>query len=348
LVSSGPYVISEYAKGSSITLTQNENYKGEHAAPANEIIIRYNEDPQAAVQALQNGEVSLISPQSTADILTALQGLESQGVTILSGEEATYEHVDLTFNNGGPFDPKTYGGDEEKALKVRQAFLYTIPRQTIVDNIIVPLNPNATIRNSYNVVPGSAGYDEVVAANGMSVYDTVDIEKAKTLLAEAGAEKPKVRILYGASNVRRQQEFKLIKESAEKAGFQIVDGGDDNWGAKLGDSKSYDASIFGWQTVGTAVTEAAANYVKGGTNNYGGINIPEIDQLYDDLQTELDPVKQQEINQKVEKILVDQAFGVTLYQFPAVTAYSSNVSGVAPITISPTIVSGFWNWKIEG
>ncbi|MDR1851089.1 MAG: ABC transporter substrate-binding protein, partial [Propionibacteriaceae bacterium] len=33
LVSSGPYVISEYAKGSSITLTQNENYKGEHAAP---------------------------------------------------------------------------------------------------------------------------------------------------------------------------------------------------------------------------------------------------------------------------------------------------------------------------
>ena len=31
----------------------------------------------------------------------------------------TYEHVDLVFTNGGPFDPATYGGDAAKALKVR-------------------------------------------------------------------------------------------------------------------------------------------------------------------------------------------------------------------------------------
>ena len=37
------------------------------------ITVRYNEDPQAAVQALQNGEVQLISPQATADILKQLQ-----------------------------------------------------------------------------------------------------------------------------------------------------------------------------------------------------------------------------------------------------------------------------------
>ena len=49
------------------------------------------------------------------------------------GVQASHEHVDLTVNNGGPFDPATYGGDEAKALAVRQAFLKTIPRQEIVD-----------------------------------------------------------------------------------------------------------------------------------------------------------------------------------------------------------------------
>ena len=59
-------------------------------------------------------------------------------------------------NNNGPFDPAAYGGDAKKAPLVRQAFLQTIPRQKIIDTIIKPLNPDAAIRNSYNVVPGYA------------------------------------------------------------------------------------------------------------------------------------------------------------------------------------------------
>ncbi len=98
------------------------------------------------VQALQNGEVDLIGPQASADVLSALQALN--GVTIDNAVEGTYEHVDLVFNNGGPFDPATYGGDAAKALAVRTAFLTAVPRQTIVDNLIVPLNPKAEVRNS--------------------------------------------------------------------------------------------------------------------------------------------------------------------------------------------------------
>ncbi|MEN0072157.1 MAG: ABC transporter substrate-binding protein, partial [Propionicimonas sp.] len=128
LVHSGPYSLTEYAKGQYLTLTKDEAYKGKLVPQVNAITVRYNEDPMAAVQALENGEVQLISPQATADILTAVQGL--QGVSVYTGDEGTYEHVDLTFNNKGPFDPATYGGDEEKASKVREAFLMTIPRQT--------------------------------------------------------------------------------------------------------------------------------------------------------------------------------------------------------------------------
>ncbi|MDR1237409.1 MAG: ABC transporter substrate-binding protein, partial [Propionibacteriaceae bacterium] len=224
VVGCGAYNITEYKKGDYLTLTKNPQYKGELTAPTETITVRYSEDPMAAVQALQNDEVQLISPQPTADVLSALNALSN--VTVISGDESTYEHVDLTFDNGGPFDPKTYKGDAAKALKVRQAFLKTIPRQEIVDKIIKPLNPKAEVRNSFNLVPGSTNYADTVAANGMKdQYGAVDIEGAKALLAEVGAKSPQVRILYGKSNVRRQQEFALIKESAELAGFKIVDNG---------------------------------------------------------------------------------------------------------------------------
>lgn len=345
LVNTGPYLMTEYKENQYLTVTKNAAYKGSHVPTIDSITVRYNEDPMAAVQALQNGEVQLISPQATADVLKAAQAIE--GVTVYTGDEGTYEHVDPVFNNGGPFDPKTYGGDEEKAKLVRQAFLLTIPRQQIIDTIIKPLNPNAAVRNSFNVIPGSPNYDAVVAANGMSTtYAEVDIEKAKALLEEAGVKgKPKVRILYAQANVRRQQEFRLIKESAEQAGFEVIDNGNPNWGEKLGD-KSYDASLFGWQSTGTAVTESDANYRTGGLNNFSGYSNKEIDSLYDQLQVAVDPALQKSLNEQIEKILVDDAFGVTIFQFPGVTAYDSKLSGIDPISISPTIFWNFWEWKV--
>lgn len=344
VVGTGPYSITDFKKDQYMTLSKNANYKGEHTPAIDEITIRWNEDPMAAVQALQNGEVQLISPQSTADVLKAAQALPD--ATVLTGEEGTYEHVDTIFDNGGPFDPKTYGGDAEKAKKVRQAFLLTIPRQQIVDTIIKPLNPNASVRNSFNVVPGSPNYEAVVAANGMSTaYADVDIDKAKALLAEAGVKSPSVRMLYAKPHPRRVQEFQLIKESAEKAGFKLVDGGRADWGAQLGTTSKYDASLFGWQSTSTAVTESEANFRTGGGNNFGGYSSKEVDGLYDKLVVSVDPAEQKALNEQIEKILVDDAFGITLFQFPTVTAYSSALTGVDPITLSPTIFWNFWEWK---
>jgi peptide/nickel transport system substrate-binding protein len=345
LVGSGAYAISDYKENQYLTLTKSAGYKGSHTASIPTMTIRYNEDPMAAVQALQNGEVQLISPQGTADVLTAAKAITTASVQ--TGDEATFEHVDLTFNNKGPFDPATYGGDAEKANKVRKAFLMTIPRQTIIDNIIKPINPDAAVRNSFIEVPGSPGYDPVTTVNGMSTtYAQVDVAAAKQLLADAGVTSPKVRILYAKDNVRRQQEFRLIKDSAEQAGFQVIDNGNAKWGEKLGD-KSYDASFFGWQSTGTGVTESDANYRTGGLNNFGGYSSKTVDGLLDELQTTLDANKQVEIVGNIEKQMVDDSFGVTIFQFPGITAYSKSLTGVDPVTISPTIFWNFWEWKIS-
>lgn len=342
-LSSGPYIITDFVENQYITLTKNPKYTGDLQGKVDNITVRYNEDPQALVQALQNGEIDMLAPQATADTLAALEALE--GVVVESSLDGTYEHIDLVQNNGGPFDPATYGGDAEKARKVRQAFLLTIPRQQIVDQLIKPLQPDAEVRNSFILQPDNPGYEEMVANNGSAEY-AQDIEKAKSLLAEVGVETPvDVRFLYGASNVRRANEYTLIAEAAKEAGFNVIDGGDDNWGSMLATAQDkYDAALFGWQSTSLAVTESDANFRTGGVNNFYGYSNPEVDALFDELQVETDPARQLEIQIEVEKHLWADAFGTTIFQFPGVNAWSEKVTGVDPISISPTIFHGFWNW----
>ncbi|MDR2566807.1 MAG: ABC transporter substrate-binding protein, partial [Bifidobacteriaceae bacterium] len=157
VLSCGPMLVSDYVEGQYVTLRKNPDFTWGTPAKVDEIIVTYNEDPMAQVQALKNGDVDIIQPQVTADVLSAVQ--DAEGIKHESGYEGTYEHVDLTYTSGGPFDPATYGGDAEKAKQVRVAFLKTIPRQKIVDTIIKPTQPDAETRDSYNLVPGSPTYD---------------------------------------------------------------------------------------------------------------------------------------------------------------------------------------------
>ena len=346
-LSNGAYVMTEFVADQFMTLKADPNYQGDHAASIETVTIRWNGDAMGQVQALQNGEVDLISPQATADVLDALKAID--GLTVETSDEGTYEHVDLQFANGGPFDPATYGGDADKALKVRQAFLKTIPRQQIVDNLIIPLNPNAELRQTFTVVPGSPNYDSVAATNGQETqYGEVDIAGAAALLAEAGVTTPvTVRLLFAPDNPRRQNEYALIASSAKEAGFDVVAYDvQTDWGTDLSNATAfYDAALFGWQSTSTAVTESDANYRTGGGNNFYGYSNPEVDALFDELQVETDPAMQGEILGQVEKHLVDDAFGITLFQFPGVTAYNpENIGNVQKIAISPTIFYGFWEW----
>ena len=349
-VSTGAYKLTEYVKDQYLTLDVNPDYKGTNKGSVERITVRYIEDPMAQVQALQNGEVDLIGPQASSDVRTALDGLE--GITTAYGVEGTYEHVDLVFQNGGAFDPATYGGDAEKARLVRQAFLLTIPRQTIVTNQITPLDPEAEVRNSFILLPGSPNYDRMVAENGSDAYPLdADVAKAKELLAQAGVTTPiDVRLAYNGDNKRRETQYSLIEASAAEAGFTLVNASKPaaEWGTLLQTGQDqYDASLFGWQSTSTAVTESDANY-RGtpdmGVNNYGRYVNPTVDAAFDKLSVSTDPEEQFQLQLEVEKELWADAFGTTIFQFPAIQGWDETLTGVTPSTISPTIFYGFWNW----
>ncbi|MGL4305560.1 MAG: ABC transporter family substrate-binding protein [Mycobacteriaceae bacterium] len=334
-LSSGAYVISDFVADQYLTVKRNEKYTWGPKPKYDEITIRFIPDAMAQVTALQNGEVDVIQPQATADVLTATKALS--GITISSGNDASYEHLDLQFANS-----KNPGVFEDK--RVREAFLKTIPRQEIIDKLITPLNPEAQIRNSFTETPGSPRYTEMVNSNGLAKYDVVDISGAKELLAQAGKPNPTVCLLYASNNPRRVNEFQLIQASAALAGISVTDCGSQQWSSLLGSPGAYDAALYAWQNQTTGVAESAATYRSGGINNHNFYSSALGDLLWDQLQQSSDPTQSVDLKKRIEKSLVDDAYGLTLFQFPTVTASRESIKNIAPSVLVPGYFWNFWEW----
>lgn len=345
LYGTGAYTITEINSADKfVTLTANPEYTWGPSPKYETITVRVIPDAQAQLTALANGEVSIVAGQPTADIAAQLEaGID--GVEFSGAPEGTYEHVDLQVTNGGAFDPATYGGDEDKALAIRQAFLKTIPRAKILETLITPLQPDAELRNSQIFLPGTPGAEAAAEVNGTLDLVEPDIEGAKALLAEAGVTTVDVRLLFSSTNPRRGSEYTLMAESAKEAGINLINASSETWGGDLdGNKAGYDAALFGWNSTSTAIGESGANYQTTGLNNFYGWSNAELDDLFDKLGREPDEDKQQEILVKAEEIIGAQAWSVPIFQFPGITSWSSKVDGVVPGFLSPSYFWNYWEW----
>lgn len=326
LVSNGPYVIDQIVKDNSITLKKNENYKGDHVGKADEITVRTIGDSTAQIQALRNGEVDIMAPQAaTKDTMDQVSGID--GVEVLKDPQLAYDHVDLNF-----------GSDVFKDPAVREAFLKTLPRQQIVDQLVKPVVENSEVINSQIFLPTENAYAEAVKENGAAEKfpGEPDIDGAKKLLA---GKTPTVRILYNNANPVRVDTFQLIKESAEKAGFTVQDLGDPNWGEKLPEG-NYEASLFGWTAPGVGTEELTQIFRTGGGGNYNDYSNEEVDALATEARRTLDEVQRHEKMFEIDKLVMADSYGLPLFQAPGMFA----VKGVDGVVYQPNQTGVFWNF----
>lgn len=332
LVSSGPMIVSEFVPEQSITLVRNENYGGDLAAQVDEITVRFIGDAAAAISALRNGEVDVIAPQPSTDTIQQLEALD--GVTVLQGDQLSYDHIDLRMDAGAFADEN-----------VRRAFLMTVPRQQIVDRLVVPVNPEAEVLNSqiYVISEGDL-YEAAVAENGSEEYAEVDIEGARELLAGAT---PTVRILYNNENPNRVDAFSMIQASAQEAGFVVEDAGMGvGWGGELANPDN-DASIFGWISSGVGSAGVPQLFSSTGGGNYNGYNNPEVDALATELMTELDPDAAEGIKRQIDTHLFADAYGLPLFQSSGLIAHNDNIGGIEYMPNQTGVWWNFWEWTVN-
>ncbi len=327
LVSSGPFYVSAWTPGQSLTMSRNKYYDGGLKPNVDKIVFRIIPDANAQVTALQNGEVDVINPQASADTLTALKQTSAK---VLTGAQASYDHLDLNF-----------ASPVFKDEKVREAFLKTIPRQQILDSIVTPVDPKAKVLNSQIWLPNQSDYAASVKQNGSDAYDKVDIDGAKALLAGAT---PTVRILYNTNNPNRVDEFQAIQASAAKAGFKVVDGGSPDW-SKLLAGGNYDASLFGWISPGAGTSMLPQLFTTNGGGNYN--HFTAANDLANESQTTLDPDKLVSIEQQIDKLAFQNAYGLPLFQLPGVFGVNARVDGVKYNGNQNGPFWNFWEWSVK-
>ncbi|MFJ2619009.1 ABC transporter family substrate-binding protein [Glutamicibacter sp. NPDC087344] len=325
---SGQYKLDSWKAGESVTLTANENYYGTPAATKN-LDFRFIAD-SAMVQALQNKDLDVMSPQPTVDTLEQLKGLGS-AVNIQQGDTLTWEHLDFNFVKGNVMTN----------LELRKAFAMCVPRQEIVDNLIKPLNPEAQVMNLREVFPFQENYQETVDAAYDGRYDQVDIEGAKKILEDQDAVGTKVRIGYSAPNERRTNQVAQIKSSCDKAGFEVVDAGDAKFFAPGGTQErgDYEVALFAWAGSGQ-ISSGQNIYATGKPQNYGKYSNAQVDAEWNTLATSLDPAVHAEQTKKIEKLLWDDLFGIPLFAHPGLSASGSDIQNVRHTATQSGIV---WN-----
>lgn len=335
-LSSGPYKLSAWDAGQSVTLVANDAYYGDQLAPQNgELVYRFI-GQDAMVQALDNGDLDVIAPQPTVDTLAQLTEL-GDAANVLTGPTLTWEHLDFNFIDGSLFADN---------LELRRAFAMCVPRQQIIDNLIAPIDPEAVVLNAREVFPFQDDYDAVVEAAYSGEFDEPNLEEATSIVTEQGAAGTEVRIGYSAPNPRRADQVALIKSSCDQAGFNIVDAGNEDFFAPGGTQErgDYEVALFAWAGSGQ-VASGENIYGTDKPQNYGGYSNPEVDAAWATLKDSLDPEVHLAQVKVIEKLLWDDLFGIPVFAHPGVDAASSSLTGVERTTTQSGVSWNAYAWN---
>ncbi|WP_336922963.1 ABC transporter family substrate-binding protein [Aquipuribacter sp. SD81] len=334
-LSSGPYVVDSWEAGQSLTYTANPEWWG--TPPASDTIVTRFIAQDAQAQALQNGEIQAMAPQPSPDLLAQLEAI-GDSIEVAGQDQYTYEHWDFNFQ--GEFaDPV-----------LREAFALCIPRQTMIDNLIAPLNPEAEVLNARFSFPFEPDYEAIVGAayDGQSEQD---IEAAAALLEENGLTGTTLRLGHNA-NPRRQQEAALIVDACgpNGAGFDVQDIGNENFFEADGElaTGAFDVAQFAWAgsplKSGSVSTFECVPEGEPKGNNNGYYCNEEVDALLDQLVQEPDADAQTELVTQIETILWEDLATIPGFTFPGLLATTSGVEGVVYNPTQADLTWNAWEW----
>lgn len=350
--SGGPWVIEEWAKGDSVTLVPNDNYWGDKPL-LDSVVFRFVADTAAEFQAFNAGEVSMIYPQPQIDVIDQINAGISDAESYFTPDTGNIEA--LWMNNAAfPFD----------SLAVRQAFAYALDRDAIVERLFGGLDINEA-HNSLNP-PLMARFTDLDAFAGYT-QDLAQVDELMTGdgwtkngdgIWEKDGQAANIEFITTAGNARRELTQEIVIEQARAAGFNVTVANQEA-GTFFGETlpqgnyqlglyaqvlTSPDPSLcnlFCSQNVPTPENEFSGQ-------NWQRVNIPELDPLLTEVDTNLDDEARAEAQREADAILAENLVSLPLDPLPNIVLWKSNIEG--EISDHPT-QGPFWNmntWSLAG
>ncbi|MFJ6862569.1 ABC transporter substrate-binding protein [Streptomyces termitum] len=357
IVGNGPFVITDFKVDQYIKLRPNKTFwRG--APKFDELVFKYYKDGDAAVAALQKGEVSFV-PNLTPAQAAALKTQKDIKVNDAPGRR----FYALATNPGARAQDGTAFGNGNKALldpAVRKALFLAVDRATLVDKVF----QGHAVEGEGYIPPRFGSYFWKPEAARKRAYDPAAADKT---LTDAGYVKNgagerlgkdgrplSFRILCHATDPNDKAVAKYLQEWWGRLGVgltvECLDSVSDPW--TKGD---YDLAFDGWSvnpdpdyvlSIHTCGTLPATAKDTGATDNF--ICDREFDGLYAQQAVEYDPAKRAELVKRMQSRLYDTGYMNVMAYPNALEAYRTDQ--IASLTTMPEAAGniwgqdGYWSW----
>lgn len=314
-IGTGPFKLESFRPKQGATFVRNPDYWGEQALP-DKVEIKFFDDPQAQLLALQAGQLDVI-PETTRSSL-AIEG--NSAFRIISVQASSHDEVHLRTDQA-PFTDK----------RVRRALALTIDREAVVKGL---LKGRAIVGNDTPFAPIFPSSDPSVPQRKQ------DLAEAKRLLAEAGFANGFDVTLTTERAYDIPDYAVLIQNFAKKAGINIklnVLPQDAYYGSATFGSSPWLDSVLGITDFGHRGTPDIflnATLKSSGTWNAAHFNNPTYDGLLLDYSKARDLQAQRLAAGKIQNLLLDETPLIISYfsQYSRIT--SAKIEGVRFTAIS--------------
>ncbi|MEU8817523.1 ABC transporter substrate-binding protein [Actinoplanes sp. NPDC048796] len=322
-VASGPYQVSEYKQGSSVTLTRNPKWDAKtdtvRTAGPDEVVFQLGQDTTVAAQRLiaDAGDdknafgAGFVPPAQLAQI----QSNPSAKQRLVTSDAGALAYLALNTTRG-PL----------KDVKVRQAIEYAVDKKAFQvasggatggDIATTLITPGIAGRQAYDLYPAEA---------------SGDVTKAKQLLTEAGQTNLALTLLSpnDSDNLAKAQ---AVQQGLQRAGIKVTIKPADETTVTdtiTGDKGDFDLTISSWQpdfpsANGNIQPLFQSSEIGGGGYNLSRYSQPEADKLIESALAETDQAKAQALWAQADKRILQDAPVVPLIYTKNSFLHGSNV-----------------------
>jgi peptide/nickel transport system substrate-binding protein len=327
IVGTGPYKFTSWTKGQEIVLDRFDDYwNTERARAVKQFVVKIILDEATIVQALTTGEVDgVFGTALSGKSVNALAGVDTVKVYRAPSYQIHYLAINTQLP---PFDDP----------RVRQALSYAIDKAGLLESTwggvgtLDNKSPATPAMWTYEKDTFQAAYDELPA------FD-LDLEKAKALIKEAGAEGAKGDILNALPFDAEQAV--AIQAAAKEIGLdltprkaEITEKIAEEFSGEY--PRKYAMSVTQW---GSDIPDPAGNlfvllYSKNTVTNNTGYTNAQVDELLAKQNDTIDPVERAKyLTEAQAQIVADQPV-VVFYTPDALMVLNTRLGGyqIRPLT----------------
>ena len=324
----GPFKLDTWKPGDHVRLVRNENYWRQGLPYLDEVLIRAMPDEQGMVIALGAGDIDIVEAPPAREWVR----LQKAGrLKTVKGPMATMIHLAINVGTQTPLKDK----------KVRQGIAAALDRKRYIDLFLSGASEPVCLPFPSK----SLAYDE---KQGQACMPDFDLAKAKKIIADAGYPngfEVNLQTAVGAYSPYSKEIGEIIQADLRQIGVKVnINHFEQAEARRRFFAREYDMAVHQYarfQRDPATLFGASVNFRLGDANacNYTG---EEYTKLVKAADAEPDPQKRREIYLKVNQIILDDNWTISMFPLYRLYALQPFVTGLQLNQDGMETLEGVW------